>query len=247
MDTSNMDIVYCLKNGETSDELRYSLRSLKNLPHRNVWFYGGCPTWATNVHHVYANQTGTKWQNSTRMLYAASLNENITKNFVWFNDDFYVWNPVKKLEYWYDRTLEQRAADFRTPLMDTSRYGLLLLDVANELKQQGKKTVNYALHIPLVFNRYKFAKMVQKYPQAVPGRSLYCNEYEVGGKQHDDVKIYDNMSLVPPRSLFASTSNKSFRLGKVGQQIKERFPDLCEYEKFGIGGPYSATPFFKGR
>lgn len=36
------DIVYFVKESESNEELRYSLRSLKNFPRRKVWFYGGC-------------------------------------------------------------------------------------------------------------------------------------------------------------------------------------------------------------
>ena len=35
------DIVYFVKDTDTNEELRYSLRSLANFPHGKVWFYGG--------------------------------------------------------------------------------------------------------------------------------------------------------------------------------------------------------------
>ena len=35
------DIVYILKNGEISDEIIYSIRSVcKNFPYRKIWIYG---------------------------------------------------------------------------------------------------------------------------------------------------------------------------------------------------------------
>lgn len=41
---NNYDIVYFVKESAKNEELRYSLRSLKNFPHGRVWFYGYCPS-----------------------------------------------------------------------------------------------------------------------------------------------------------------------------------------------------------
>ena len=45
MRTKDFDVVYCVKDDPDNEELRYSLRSLKNLPHQKVWIYGGGPKW----------------------------------------------------------------------------------------------------------------------------------------------------------------------------------------------------------
>lgn len=247
MDTKELDIVYCLKNGnEDFDELRYSLRSLENFPHRNIWIYGGCPNWVKNVRHVPMVQPLTKWQNSTRMLEEACRNNEISKDFVWFNDDFFIMKPVEKLEYWHDRTLRERADDFRTRLQPTSRYGATLLAVSAALENAGKPTKNYALHIPIIFNRYQFLAMCRKYPSIIHGRSPYANEYEVDSIQHPDVKIYDLHSEIPEDAIFASTTNTSFEQGLVGKMIRQAFPNPCEYEKTATQH-FAASPGFKLR
>ena len=64
------DIVYFVKESESNEELRYSLRSLVNFPHRYVWFYGGCPEGLNPDFHVPVKQDkDNKWKNVSMMLY----------------------------------------------------------------------------------------------------------------------------------------------------------------------------------
>lgn len=245
MDTKNLDIVYCLKNGNDSyEELRYSLRSLINFPHRNVWIYGGCPDWVKNIHHVRMTQGLNKWQNSTNMLEEACRNEQLSKNIVWFNDDFFIMNPVYELNYWHDRTLNDRIEDFRTPTQETSNYGRMLRSVEQALLEQDKPTKNFALHIPIIYNRKKFLQMCQKYPNCIHGRSLYANEYGVKSRQHDDVKIYNTEDKIPARAQFASTSDSTFKYGEVGRQIRNRFSEPYLYEST-ISSNFVYSPGFR--
>lgn len=91
------DIVYFVKETPTNDELTYSVRSLVNFPHNEVWFYGGCPSNLKPDHHVHVKQDQpTKWANIFKMFKMACLNNEITKNFWLFNDDFFVMKKSKE-------------------------------------------------------------------------------------------------------------------------------------------------------
>ena len=84
------DIVYFVKDTKVNEELKHSVRSLKNFPHNKVWFYGGCPDGLKPDHHIYIKQDQpTKWQNIFEMFKMACKNKDITKNFWLFNDDFF--------------------------------------------------------------------------------------------------------------------------------------------------------------
>ena len=63
-----MDIVYLIKVDPENDseELRYSLRSLKNIPHQKVILVGEKPEWVTNVEFIPVAQTKTKHQSYAR-------------------------------------------------------------------------------------------------------------------------------------------------------------------------------------
>ena len=50
------DIVYFVKDTKTNEELKYSLRSLVNFPHKSVWFYGGGPRDLNPDFHIKVNQ-----------------------------------------------------------------------------------------------------------------------------------------------------------------------------------------------
>ena len=131
MKIEGMDVVYCLKNNVSGEELRYSLRSLENLKGiRNVWFYGGCPNWAKNIRHVPTTQGNTKWWNTANMLNDISQNFELSNNFIWFNDDFFVLRPCDKLDYWRDGLLFDRAERTVGPNGRPSRYGQNLLEAA---------------------------------------------------------------------------------------------------------------------
>ena len=113
MKTGALDIVYCLKAGSKGEELKYSLRSLKNLEHNRVWIFGDCPDWVDNVNFVPIQQTrGNKWLNTAGLLKEICDNDNITEDFIWFNDDFFVLKKMDSLNYYHDRTLNRRVLDF---------------------------------------------------------------------------------------------------------------------------------------
>ena len=98
------DIVYFVKDTQVNEELRHSLRSLKNFPHNKVWFYGGCPDGLKPDYHIEVEQDQpTKWQNIFKMFKLACSNKDITKNFWLFNDDFFVMKPINYETNYYCR------------------------------------------------------------------------------------------------------------------------------------------------
>lgn len=234
MKTKNLDIVYNLKEETTYDEFRYSLRSLENIPHKRVFVFGGCPNWATNViHKPFSQLESTKWDRSAGLLKRICEDKEITKNFIWFNDDFYVLKPIESLDYYYDRTLAERVADFRKMSMWGlgSRYSMRLESASYRLRFEGYPTKNFELHVPIIFNREKLLEIFNKYPQIGARRSLYGNTYISNPKEMKDIKIHDLESIPNENDTFVSTSNASFRAGKIGEFLKETFNKPSIYER----------------
>lgn len=235
MKTNNLDIVYCVKERCFSDELRYSLRSLKNIPHSKVWIYGGCPGWVNTkeVIHVPTPQDRVnKWLNTSLLLEKIVENDKITEDFIWFNDDFFVLEPIDELVYYYDRNLLSRIADFnKLSLTFSSPYQKRLLGAMLALKNKKIDTLNFEVHVPIIFNRKKLADIIKNFPSIGAKRSLYANMYGSERQNIKDVKIYDSISLPDEDSVFISTSDKSFREGEVGKYIREKFKKKCKYER----------------
>lgn len=233
MKTKNSDIVYCLKENNKSEELRYSLRSLENLPHKRVWLYGGCPTWVNEktVKHIYIPQTlENKWLNTRSLLAEIVKNPNITDNFIWFNDDFFIMKKTDELGYCYDRTLVERAEDF-SKAGGISSYAKRLLEASKTLAENDKPINNFELHIPIIFNKRKLAKIIEDYPNNGATRSLYANTYVKDTTERKDVKIYAVTAFPNPKIDFLSTSDASFGIGQVGRYIRNVFNKPCKYEK----------------
>ena len=234
--TEDLDVVYCVKGLITNEELRYSLRSLRNLPHRKVWIFGGCPEWVNTeeVNFVPMEQTGnTKWKKSNSSVKRACETEGVSEDFILFNDDFFVMQPIDELETYYHKDLGYRVREIMTrgDVWGFSGYCRRLMDESRMLKYMGKPTLNYAVHIPMVFNKKKMLKLFEKYPDRVISRALYGNYYEVGGVDTDDVKIYLLNEKPDKDSIFLSSTNDSFARGEVGKYIRRKFKKASEYEK----------------
>lgn len=233
--TKDLDIVYCFKDKSDGEELRYSLRSLKNLPHRKVWIFGGCPEWVNTeeVNFVPMEQTGnTKWKKSNSSVKRACETEGVSEDFILFNDDFFVMQPIDELETYYHKDLGYRVREIMTrgDVWGFSGYCRRLLDESRMLEFMGKPTLNYAVHIPMVFNKKKMLKMFEKFPDRVISRALYGNYYEVGGVDTEDVKIYLLNEKPDKNSVFLSSTNDSFARGEVGKYLKKKFKEKSKYE-----------------
>ena len=83
-----MDVVYIFKEDaeNNSEDLRYSLRSLRNLPHNKVFIAGDKPAWATNIRHIPVAQTKTKGENWSMNLSATVKSLEVSDNFLMMND-----------------------------------------------------------------------------------------------------------------------------------------------------------------
>lgn len=224
------DIVYILKKDVEAEELRYSLRSLKNFPHGKVWFYGGKPDGITPDRWVRVFQKGvSNWGKVIYTIEQACRNDEITEDFWLFNDDFFVMKPVKSMKPIYDKTLQRRIEGSEKRTHGKNLYSRELAKLNEFLIDEGFHTFNYAVHMPMLINRKKALEVMRKYPVSPMFRSLYGNVLGIGGVNRNDCKVIDH-DKVPKMTTFLSTTDTSFRDGKVGVLIREAFPDKCEYE-----------------
>lgn len=224
-----MDIVYFVKDTKVNEELRYSLRSLKNFPHDKVWFYGGCPEGIKPDNHVKVKQNlPNKWENVNMMLRMACMNPSITDNFWLFNDDFFIMENVKYPTNHYNGDLYKRIVKLEDKFGHITDYSRLLRQCCKELESLGCDTKNYTLHVPMLFNKEKALELFTL--TDFPGfRSLYANYCKIGGTEMKDVKI-TSKDKEYKSGIYLSTDERSFN-GKVGQQIREMFKDKCKYER----------------
>lgn len=236
MDTKDLDIVYFVKDAPSNEELRYSLRSMcANMPHKRVWIFGGRPANIEADIHVKVNQEGkTKWDKVRSMFEMACLNKELTDDFILFNDDFFIMQPTDKIEPLYRGSL----ADHIKVIEDAcwhkpSDYTRQLRRMNEHLESMGLSTLSYELHIPFIFNKKQLLYLINKYPDMRCTRTFYGNFYNVGGKQHRDVKIFsDKPSFDYKTSRFLSTDDSVVNVNNnAWRYIRKQFPKKCEYER----------------
>lgn len=232
-----LDVVYVIKDAIYNEELRYSLRSLeKNFKGINkVWFYGGKPMYFHPDKQVIVNQKGpTKWDNVRNMMRSIAENDDITEDFVLFNDDFFVMKPVETLPAYRYKTIESLCewVEKQRNLNHPSSYTNNLRDVAEELKEAGLPTYNFALHLPIIINRKKLLEVLERFPNTKSPRSVYGNAYLVDGAVvRKDVKIFRSQDMPPEDTDYISTEDYVFANGRVGKMIRAKFPDKSRWER----------------
>ena len=223
------DIVYFVKDTRENEELRYSLRTLKNFPHRKVWFYGGCPKGLKPDHHVFVKQDEeNKWMNINKSLKQAVKNPKISDNFWLFNDDFFIMKKVKDPKNYYDGDLYKRIVTLEDKFKKFTPYSLKLREICDDLVSMGCDTRNFCIHVPMLVNKEKAIELFN-IEDAHMFRSLYGNYHNIKAEPLMDYKI-SNQKLKWKDSIYLSTTEKSFE-GEVGKQIRQLFPDKCKYEE----------------
>lgn len=226
------DIVYILKNNIQPNELRYSLRSLKNFPHGEVWFFGGVPEGLVPDRQVAFQQYGdSKWEKVRNSLFKVCQNEEISKEFWLFNDDFFCMRPCEGIPPYYDGTLYKRIVAVEQRHRGFSPYSRELRRTVGILEGNGLDVKNYAVHIPMLIDREKALVVLDKFSECPMFRSLYGNYWSIGGVEHNDVKIYLQNEEPDPESVWLSTSDLSFSRGRVGEYIRSVFTEESVYER----------------
>lgn len=227
------DVVYILKNDYKGEEFLYSIRSVcLNFPYRKIVTVGGCPDNIYPDIKLEHQQVGTtKWERAKSSLIKAFSCEELSEDIWLFNDDFFVMDKVRPHEdvNYFNGTLERRIIEMKRKFPNGSNYiGRLELMRAKLLKMD-KDTLSFALHLPMLINRKKALDLINANPSSsTMFRSFYGNYYEIPCEYMKDVKILDLVTV--PDTPFISTSDESFKRGKVGEFLKLFFKEPCAYE-----------------
>lgn len=225
-----MDVVYVVKPDEHNEELRYSLRSLANIPHDRVWIAGYKPKFVSEkVHHIPVPAQPSKHLSSTANLRAACRTNGVSEEFAYFNDDFFVLHPVTTLGC-YDRGAVQDVLALNPP----SRYrtgGEQTLRLIQDYMGIDRPR-SFELHVPMVLEKQLMLEAL-KIGQGIPAlhkRTLYGNLFDLPSRPAQDCKIKD-LDSAPPLGSFVSTTEHSFAYGRVGDVIRRLFPVRSPYER----------------
>lgn len=231
-----MDILYPLKEIDNNFELRYSLRSLKNLPHDRVFVCGYKPRWMTDdviEIPVPQNPHETKYLRSVKNLMAAMKDERLSEDFILMNDDFFVMLPVKEVPVLHRGPLNDMVNYYHSRFSN-SPYTAGLIKTFHKLDQMGiDDALSYEVHAPMVFNKKKFLEVLEMSLEmdGFGKRTLYGNINKLGGELIQDVKFTNPRRAILDDMPFVSTDEGSFLYHQIGGYIRGRFTERSQYEQ----------------
>ena len=216
-----MHAVWVCRNGP-NEELRYSIRSVvANMPHNDILVVGGKPDWYGGpflpVETFIGDRPSTnKYVNTKNNIQHIVDSAKVSDEFIFMNDDFYIMQPLDRLQYYHGGHFEDKLKTFKLYAPNSS-YTKMLQRTQSVLDGLGfKDPLDYTLHIPVLYQKKKLAEVL---PYDGSTRTLYGNIHRVGGTRMDDVKVhprrpfphapepFDYMNNTEP---FLSTADRMF-------------------------------------
>lgn len=172
------DVVYIYKK-KNEDTLRFSLRSLSNVPHGNVFIVGDLPSWTKNVFHIPYMFGKGRILDSWSQIKLACQDPRLSEDFIFMNDDFYIMHPVNTIPY-YVRNKDKRGNSVHGKALARTRA----LFPAHEFKCFD------SVHSPMVINTKKFLSLYEVYDinGSYVYKTLYGNHYKLEAIVSHDVK-----------------------------------------------------------
>lgn len=234
------DILYPVRKGEWNEELRYSLRSLCNLPHRRVFIVGYRPSWVHSASAMGAGdgvitlgreQKASKYRNANENLVWAADHAELSDPFVLMNDDFYIMRKIRRMPVFHMGPMAT-VIDRYARLRHTGAYWRGMRATYTLLRSLGfQDPLSYELHLPMAMDKGNLFRAWDegKGEEVLHIRSMYGNMAGVGGKQMEDVKVYQGRTEDYEQWPFLS-SNDDMHLLPLGQLLRDRFPDRSPYE-----------------
>ena len=236
-----MDIVYTVKQSDTNEELLYSLRSIANMPHDRVYMIGGCPKFINrdNVTWISTPAQDTKYKSTTMNLQVAvSLNE-LSEDFIWMNDDFYILqkiqDPVKELNL-MQGTIKQIVQSFLDRNRRLTKYMYGAQRTMLYLNSIGfKDPIGYELHTPFIYNKKRVIEMFKlsgiKDVPILHKRSVYGTLYMKNSVKTKDVKVLRASSVEKSElDMQKFLSSSDYTWPKIRPYLSSKFTEKCKYE-----------------
>lgn len=230
------DIVYLVGPGEQNESLRYSLRSLRNLPHGRVWIVGHCPSWLRDVQFLPVAQSGTKHANTWRNL--EEVGANGPESFYLFNDDYFILRPLEEVPVLHRGSLDERIGyyDRKPGLRAWAARGRHTRRAFEDLGRAPGDLLSYELHLPLPLERAAVAGATAALhsvrlldPRFFMKRTWVANWANLGGQRSQDCKVHSKWGNAAMRGDFLSTSDVAWS-GSAGAALRIRFPEPSPYE-----------------
>lgn len=228
------DVVYPVKltrNGNR--ELRLSLRSLSNIPHRNVYVLAPeAPEWLSErVRFIKCTDEHISYENVNRKLLEACRQADLSDNFVYMNDDIFFMHKMTEIPYWaLNNSLQTRLDEYKVSGLGS--YAQDLMKTKQYLESNGFSTIDFESHSPIVFNKHILEQILVQNIRLGHRHTLYGNIVKVKPTYLDqDFKLYFTDGKIDENQPVISTIEEAFQHNCiVSRYLENKFANKSIYE-----------------
>ncbi len=216
------DVLYVVRQGDKNAALRYSLRSLGNLPHRRVFIAGYCPDWVRGVTAVEAPRRSNKFDSIEENVRHGVLHPDMGEHVVYMNDDFYITQPIDQVPVTHGGLINQYLGqqELKIRMRQTERI------LADEF--EGAELYAYdGIHMPLPLVTDSARGLLTSIPQGCLWRTWYGNCMRIGGVLIANAKYKGTYPVPTELPTFLSTNNHG--LNVLREQLNGILPEECPY------------------
>lgn len=214
------DILYVVRPDERNEALRYSLRSLANLPHRRVFIAGYCPEWVRGVTVISVRRRANKFDSIEENVRRGLEHPELSEDLVYFNDDFYITQPVDTIPLTHGGLIDQ--------YLGKQELKMRMRNTLAHLKECFPNMVFYTfdgIHTPLPLERGAARRALTNIPRGCLWRTWYGNSQRVGGIAVEDTKIRNEHT--GDLGIFVSTGARGLR--NIREQLDDLLPERSPY------------------
>lgn len=175
------------KTADNGQELRYSIRSLKNLKNWNgeVFVVGDKEDWFKGIVAIPAPKYYySPYQDAENKMLIALDDDRIDDDFILMNDDIYITKKTSVRPLHGGEIEDSNFGYHNRAKTATKKF----------LQDQGiKRPLNYSIHVPMLINKQKrleVHKMIRGSfnGTALLARIVYGNIFNIGGEYYEDKK-----------------------------------------------------------
>jgi hypothetical protein len=223
-----MDVVYPYKRTADEFELRYSLRSLVNLPHARTVIGGDKPRIVSDqVYWAGAIPHHDRFASSTINIVAAVEQCGIDGEFIVMNDDMFILEPWS-VRHEHRGTIDEYLAS------ETAKggYRRRAEHTRDILRAHGvAEPLFFGLHTPTVYDASKILDLVSQFKgERYLLRTLYHNLFPAPATYREDVKVRQWGTRDLPADVMSVSDMCAFD-PRFRAWIHARFPEPSSYEK----------------
>lgn len=245
-----IDIVCPLgKNSKWFDnELKYSLRSIEKFGKNigRIFIIGEYPDFllaeflSCDLYHIPSTDKYGHERNIHEKIKIACLDERISENFLFWNDDFFLTQEIDLEQYpYYENGTLRNQIDKRIRF---DGYRFSLQNTEDFLRQRGLFTMMHDIHCPIIYNKKKYLNLMEQVDWTARGgyviKSLYANYYKEKIVFMEDLKFTESIGLdeiktkIKDRHIFSIADTVMMCPSKTMKTfLEESYSNKSKYEK----------------